>query len=373
MSEDTKTTSKVDAAEVLSIHDVAPPPVEADYVNPAEKTPRWLLGAHAYTLRFLAGIGFKIGNRSGLPTVSPTETIWLDTTLSKWKGKQTISANVWRPLDSLQPSSAEKRPAIINFHGGGFILGYGTDDSRWAESLVNNLGAVVFSVNYRLAPSYPFPTPVEDCVDAILQIFQLADRYNIDTERIILSGFSAGATLATSSWIVLQDPTRWDYELPTSVPKIAGIVLYYPPLDWTLDRPQKRKACARPDLTLPSGLTDLIDASYVHPPLPRRERTDIRLSPGLMSDELIDRLPPVHLCLCEYDMLLAEGKLFAERLENRGKTVSTRVVEDEKHAWDKPLPLSPKNTVSFEYDIAIAAIKSWFGEAQENLPAPEGV
>ncbi|KAI0538080.1 Alpha/Beta hydrolase protein [Xylaria digitata] len=360
-AKDTKGTTVVDAAEVASIHDIGPPPVEDDYVNPAHKSPRWLLGGHAFALRFVASLGFNLGNLSGPPALSPTETIWLDSTLSAWKGQKIISANVWIPPYSSRPAGAEKRPVVINFHGGGFILGQGTDDSRWADTLVNSLSAVVFSVNYRLAPGYPFPTPIEDCVDAIIQICQLADRYNIDTDRIILSGFSAGGNLAISSWITLADPMRWNYEMPEPRPKIAGLVLYYPPLDWTLDRHQKRMACKRPDLTLPSGLTDLIDASYLHPPIPRRERTDIRLSPGLMPDELVDRLPPVHLCLCEYDMLLAEGKLFAERLERRGNKVSVRVVEGEKHAWDKPLPLAPKESAAFEYDIAIGVMKSWLG------------
>ncbi|GAW20728.1 hypothetical protein ANO14919_102380 [Xylariales sp. No.14919] len=358
-TKDSKGTTEVDTAEVASIHDIGPPPVEDDYVNPAHKSPRWLLGAHAFAFRCLASFGFNLGNRSGPSVSSPTETIWLDSTLGEWKGKRTISANVWIPPASSQPPKAEKRPAVINFHGGGFILGSGTDDSRWANSLVNSLGAVVFSVNYRLAPGYPFPAPVEDCADAIIQICRLADRYNIDTNRILLSGFSAGGTLATSSWIVLADPTRWNYDIPEPLPKFAGLVLFYPPLDWTLDRHQKRMACERPDLTLPSGMTDLIDASYLHPPIPRRERTDIRLSPGLMPDELLDRLPPVHLCLCQYDMLLAEGRLFAERLEKHGNKVSLRVVEGEKHAWDKPPPLAPKESAAFEYDIAISAVKSW--------------
>ncbi|KAJ2970125.1 hypothetical protein NUW58_g9791 [Xylaria curta] len=163
-------------------------------------------------------------------------------------------------------------------------------------------------------------------------------------------------------WVVLQDPARWDYTMPASLPKIAGLVLFYPPLDWTLDRQQKRDACAQPDKTLPSSITDLIDASYLFPSLPRRARTDIRLSPGLMPDALLDKLPPVHMCLCEYDMLLAEDRLFAERLEKRGKSVTVRVVEGEKHAWDKPPPLAPKPSVAMEYDIAIGAVKSWFGE-----------
>ncbi|KAI1336020.1 Alpha/Beta hydrolase protein [Xylariaceae sp. FL0016] len=342
-----------------------PPPVDEDYVNPADKSPRWLLTAHAYVLRLGASLGFGLGNMTGPSAPSPTETILLDSTLGEWTGKEKISVNIWTPRD-LTASGTEKRPAIINFHGGGFILGQGTDDARWAAALTAELGAVVFSVNYRLAPSYPFPTPVEDCVDAIVQITQVADKYNIDLNKVYLSGFSAGGTLATSSWIVLQTSSQWGYSLPSPLPTIAGLVLFYPLLDWTVDRPTKRQASKRPENTLPSGLTDLIDASYLHPPRPRRERDDIRLSPGLMPDDILENLPPVHLCLCDHDMLLAEGQIFAERIEGLGKTVSVRVVEDEKHAWDKPLPLAPKDNVSVEYDKAIGAIKSWQADMSQS-------
>ncbi|KAI1498170.1 Alpha/Beta hydrolase protein [Biscogniauxia marginata] len=348
-----------EATDPVSLEEIGPPGVEADYVNPADKSPRWLLSAHAWTLRIGASLGFSLGNVSGPAVPSPTKTIWLNSTLGNWPGEGKFSADIWIPSGDAEPSGSQKRPAVINFHGGGFILGQGTDDARWADAVMAGLGAVVFSVNYRLAPSYPFPTPVEDSVDAIMQIYNVADEYNIDTDQIILSGFSAGGTIATSSWVVLQDPARWGYQLSLPAPKIAGLMLFYPLLDWTLDRPQKRNACQRPEMTLPSSLTDLIDASYMHPALPRRERDDIRLSPGLMPDEMIDQLPPVHLCLCEYDMLLAEGKLFAERIAGRGKPVSVRVVEGEKHAWDKPLPLAPKQSVAAEYEKAIEAIRTW--------------
>ncbi|CAJ2501875.1 Uu.00g047280.m01.CDS01 [Anthostomella pinea] len=351
----------VHVSSSIAMDEMEPAPVEADYVNPAERTPRWLLTAHAYALRLGATLGFHLGNSSGQHAPSPTETIWLDSTLGEYQGKEKISVNVWKPSrDDPAPAGSGKRTAVINLHGGGFILGKGTDDARWADSLTTGLGAVVFSVNYRLAPGYPFPKAVEDCVDSIIQICNLADKYNIDTSRIILSGFSAGGTLATSSWIVLQDPARWNYEIPSPIPHIAGLALYYPLLDWTVDRPQKRKASKAPDMTLPSGLTDLIDASYLHPPRPRRERDDIRLSPGLMPDEMIRLLPPVHLCLCEHDMLLAEGLIFAERIGDQGKPVTVRVVEGAKHAWDKPLPLSPKDTVAVEYKETIEILKSWF-------------
>lgn len=53
-----------------------------------------------------------------------------------------------------------KYPLLINFHGGGFTLGTATDDARWCGTVVEEVGAVVCSVNYRLAPEFPFPTAV---------------------------------------------------------------------------------------------------------------------------------------------------------------------------------------------------------------------
>lgn len=292
-----------------------------------------------------------------------------------------------------QPDPQSRRPAVINFHGGGFCLGQGTDDGRWAMAVMQALGAVVFSVEYRLAPTYPFPTPVEDCADAILQIWRRADEFWIDPDRIILSGFSAGGTLALASWTLLQDHKKFGYDvepalvssmeklsLPTgqhggpvpkatdaSVPQPVGLMLFYPLLDWTMSRPKKRLTCVKPELTLPRSLTDIFDASYIYPPDVLKAQLDNPLlSPGLMPDHLIDRLPPVQLCLCEYDMLLAEGQRFAERLRNRRKEVGVRVVSEAKHAWDKPLPFNPPDSLGVEYGEAVRAMANWLGEVRDD-------
>lgn len=312
------------------------------------------------------------------------------------------------PMDqipsSLHPQAdpRSRRPAVINFHGGGFVLGQGTDDGRWAMAVMQALGAVVFSVEYRLAPSYPFPTPVEDCADAILQISRRADEFWIDPDKIILSGFSAGGTLALASWVLLTDYKRWGYTVqpdpelteemskltvtaPDSgvdsddntntaayvdadkVPRPAGLMLFYPLLDWTMSRPRKRLTCCKPELTLPRSLTDIFDASYIYPPEELKAQLDNPLlSPGLMPDDLIDRLPPVQLCLCEYDMLLAEGRRFAERVQNRGKEVGYRVVKEAKHAWDKPLPFTPPESMGTEYAEAVRAMARWLGTEDGN-------
>jgi len=354
----TSTASSAAPSEATTPAGLSPAPSGADtpdYVNPLESSSRWYLTAKASAVRYAASVGFSISNRSDPPAPTFSREIWLDSTLSEWKGRQKIKVEVWVP----PRISVGPRAAVINFHGGGWILGQGTDDARWAGAVMGALDAVVFTVNYRLAPSYPFPTPVEDCVDAIFQIVARAGEFGIDADRVILAGFSAGATIALSSWIVMQEPHQWGYKLPAESPDIAGLVVFYPTLDITISRPEKRQTCMKPELTLSPGLTDLIDASYVYPPVPREQRTDPRLSPGLMPDELLKKMPPIHLCLCEYDMLLAEGIRFAKRLQHHDMPFSVRVVEGESHGWDKPPPMAPKESVNVEYGEATQAMARW--------------
>jgi acetyl esterase/lipase len=316
----------------------------------------------AQAIRAAARLGFSIANRTEPAAPVPTRTLSLHSTLSKYPGNDKIKVDVWTP----PRISVGPRPAIVNFHGGGWILGSGTDDARWAAACLTSLDAVVFSVNYRLAPSYPFPTPVEDCVDAIIQIADRAAEFGIDPNQVILSGFSAGATNAIGSWVAMQEPDRWNYNLPEARPDIAGLVLYYPGLDWTITRPEKRRTCAKPERTIPPALTDLIDASYVYPPIDRRACSDWRLSPGLMGDETLKKLPPIHMCLCEYDMLLREGVHFAQRLESNNKPLSLRIVKEERHAWDKPPPVwEMKESANVEYTEATQAIANWLGKIHD--------
>ncbi|EXK23659.1 hypothetical protein FOMG_19580 [Fusarium oxysporum f. sp. melonis 26406] len=338
------------------------------YANPLEFRPRWYLIARARAIRSAASLGFRIANRTDPPAPSPTRNIWLDASVSKaiscraHRAKSKIKAEVWMP-----PSPTfGTRAAIVNFHGGGWILGQGTDDARWAGAIMSDLDAVVFTVNYRLAPKWPFPAAIEDCVDAVLQIKHRAVEFGIDPDRIILSGFSSGATNALASWLILNDPDRWDYKLPIKPPKIAGITLFYPLLDWTIPRPEKRRTCVKPEFTLPKSLTDLIDACFIYPNIPREGRSDPRLSPGLMTDEMLMKLPPIHLVLCEYDMLLSEGLRFSNRLQAAGKQSTLRLVKGERHAWDRPPPVFPKESVAIEYQEATTTMRSWFAKKHKH-------
>ena len=335
-----------------------------EYVNPLEIGPRWMLTTRAVAIRTAASIGSSVFGW----LYQPTRVIWLDACalLANERGPLStakIQVDIWEPMADLvstELNKSRRRPAIINFHGGGFFLGLGTDDAWWTTLAAQELGAVVFSVGYRLAPANPFPVPVEDCADAILQITARADEFGIDPANVVLSGFSAGGNLCLSSWIILQQPTHWGYIIPNkiNVPTIAGMAIFYPVLDQTISRPQKRSTCSQPDMTLPPFLTNIIDASYIYPQLSTEQRADLRLSPGLMEDSMLKSVPMVHLCLCEHDMLTEEGKIFGERLRANGRLAEMRIVSGEKHAFDKPPPMTLKQSANIEYHAAITSLRA---------------
>jgi acetyl esterase/lipase len=130
-------------------------------------------------------------------------------------------------LDILQPTTLAvgKRPGVIMFHGGGWI-----ESSK--ETMMNSFclpylqqGFVVCNVEYRLAPVAPAPAAVNDALDAAAWFFKNAKKYNVDTNRIIVTGASAGGHLA-----LMVGMTPKEANLGPTV-KVAAIVNCYGPTD----------------------------------------------------------------------------------------------------------------------------------------------
>lgn len=266
-------------------------------------------------------------------------------------------------------AEGKKYPVVVNFHGGGFTLGEAMDDARWADIVVKETGAVVVGVEYRRAPEHPFPTAVEDGVDAVLWLAAHADELNLDVERIALSGFSSGGNMAFTVPLRMQEEMLPETEtsslasttastttLQKAINKgrtlvnvrkeisIVAVVAWYPPTDYTQTREQRRLTCARPDQQLPAVFTTLFDDSYLQPP--SLDRGNPYLSPGVAPDYMLAGLPDdIILFCCEWDMLLAEGERLRDRLANeQNKNVVYHCVPGVPHAWDKapnPLRVSP--------------------------------
>jgi acetyl esterase/lipase len=350
-------------------------------------------------------------------------------------------------------------PLVVNFHGGGFTLGSAGDDVRWCIAVAKHVGAVVVSVDYRLAPEYPFPTAVEDGADALLWLVERSEELKLDVTRIAVTGFSSGANMCFTVPLRLQEELLNEMadgedrrasviglERPgmakalsmgrvlllkktrtggteateatgassstaldvTSSPEeiemddavnedededeeevedarrkskdraarkrrrsfaermtssgipiaIKGVVAWYPPVDYTRTRAQRRETATRIDQQLPQMFTNLFDDSYLQPPT--MDMSNPYLSPGVAPRHMLAGLPDdIVIFACEWDMLVDEAKRFRTRLvDELGKQVSFHIVPGVPHGFDKaPNPIRQPPAIWPQYMQACEELK----------------
>ncbi len=114
------------------------------------------------------------------------------------------------------------RPAVLWFHGGGYVLGGYEDNADLLEGFVVDTGCVAYSVEYRLAPEHPFPAALDDAIAAIDYVTFNSAQLGVDMSRIALAGGSAGGGLAACAALRCRD---------RGGPRIGLQVLMYPLLD----------------------------------------------------------------------------------------------------------------------------------------------
>jgi len=96
-------------------------------------------------------------------------------------------------------------PGVYWIHGGGYLLGDVSINDPWCSEMAQRLNVVVASVEYRLAPEFPYPIPLEDCYAGLTWFFGQASELGIDTNRIAIAGDSAGAGLTAGLAILARD------------------------------------------------------------------------------------------------------------------------------------------------------------------------
>jgi len=151
------------------------------------------------------------------PPAPPTKTRYEDHVVPGPDGDPDITLRMYRA-----PGTTGPAPALYWIHGGGYIFGSALDPdvrlSRWAEQL----GCVVVSVEYRLAPEHPYPAPLEDCYAGLRWTYGQAATLGIDPQHIAIGGASAGGGLAAGLALLARDRG----EVP-----IAFQLLIYPMID----------------------------------------------------------------------------------------------------------------------------------------------
>jgi acetyl esterase len=199
------------------------------------------------------------------------------------------------------------RPALVFFHGGGFVFGNLDTHDAVCRALAKESGAVVVAVDYRLAPEHKFPAAVDDSYAATVWIAANAERLGIDAQRIAVGGDSAGGNLATVVAMRCRD---------AGGPTLAAQVLLYPVTDVsTFDTGSHRELGEGYFLTRASmeWFTGHYLASTDHK---RHPEASPLLAPNLSG------LPPALVITAEFDPLRDEGEAYAKRLQQAGVPVT---------------------------------------------------
>ncbi|MFG1926311.1 alpha/beta hydrolase [Cryptosporangium sp. NPDC048952] len=200
-----------------------------------------------------------------------------------------------------RPSTAGPVPTVVFFHGGGFVLGdidTHDDHARW---ICREVGAVVLSVGYRLAPESRWPEPVDDALSAVRWAAEHVDSLGGDATRIAVAGDSAGGNLAA---VVAQDARD------AGGPAIAAQLLLYPATDFVEEWPSMAENAEGYFLTA----SDMawFSANYFPPTV---DPADPRLSP---LRGRLEGLPPAVVVTAEFDPLRDAGEAYAAALSAAG-------------------------------------------------------
>ncbi|MDZ7674803.1 MAG: alpha/beta hydrolase [Acidimicrobiales bacterium] len=215
------------------------------------------------------------------------------------------------------PRGDGPHPALLWIHGGGFVMGTAAQDDRTCRGIAEELGAVVASVEYRLAPEHPFPTPLHDCHDALEW---LASRDDVDTTRVAIGGASAGGGLAAGLALLARERD--------AVSPVAQI-LVYPMLD---DRTATDPGFDDTEVRLWDNKANRFGwAAYLGQP-PGSASVPPPAAPARNED--LSGLPPAWIGVGTLDLFHDEDVAYAERLRTAGVECELHVVEGAFHGFD---------------------------------------
>jgi acetyl esterase len=219
-------------------------------------------------------------------------------------------------LKVFTPGGPGPFPLLVFLHGGGWVIGSPATHARLCAELAAGAGAVVASVDYRLAPEHPAPAALDDCVAAIRWAVAHAGDLGADGERFAVGGDSAGANLTAAAMLRLRNEGgpqarlqlllygayTIDNDLPSVLANGEGKILTRQAMEWF----------------------------YGHYLSGGASRTDPYVAP-IHGD--LRGLPPARLIVGTLDPLLDDSRLFAQALKEAGVAATLSVYDGQPHVF----------------------------------------
>ncbi|GAA1405034.1 esterase [Glutamicibacter uratoxydans] len=254
------------------------------------------------------------------PPYAPGEGIVQETISAEYQGTQ-VQLLVIRP----EARSQDAAPAVLWFHGGGFVLGDASESLPFLEQVVLATGAVGISVQYQLSPEANYPVAVNQGAAAARWVAEHHDQLGIDPQRIALGGQSAGGAYAAGLALKLRDEQG---------PAICQLVLDVPVTD---DAVATESVLAYTDT--PMWDTDNARRSW-HAYLAGAQ-ADQYAAPARAAD--LSGMPPTFIAVNQFDPLRDEGLEFARRLAQANVPTEAHLYAGTFHA---SAALAPQAEVS---------------------------
>jgi acetyl esterase len=247
-----------------------------------------------------------------------------------------ISGRIYRPSKASRPI-----PTLIYLHGGGWVMGSIATHDPFCRLLSEAAEVAVLSVEYRLAPEYPFPAGLEDAFESVAWAQQHFEQWNGDPGRFVLGGDSAGANLAAVA--------ANEMHAKMDMPKLAALLLLYPVTD-------------HPGSNHPSYTENAtgygLEAETMHWLWEQYAPTIVPGNPLVspLQSQHVPPLPPTLITTAEYDALRDEGIAYVEKLKAANVKVTHLHSPDMNHNF----PVHPGTVARFpQSQAALAEIAGW--------------
>lgn len=235
----------------------------------------------------------------------------------------------------------ELLPACLFFHGGGFLFGTVYRQERMCQGYVKNVGCIMVSVEYRLAPKWKYPAPIEDSYAALEWVYRHGKEIGADSSRLALCGLSAGGTITAAVAMLARD--RKGPPLRLQMP-------LYAELDYRMEYPSCREITSYKVWCYANNRTSW--DRYLNP----EKEVDYIASPGLCQD--LAGLPPLFSYIGQLDPGRDENIDFWSRMMQAGVDVEYHVFPGCYHCFElgSPNAAYSKNA----YELSYAALRRAF-------------
>ena len=219
----------------------------------------------------------------------------------------------------IEPKSEDTiLPCLVFFHGGGFMIKASGAHYKLAKEYAKKLPCKVVYVDYRLAPKYPFPVPVEDCFATYEWVWNNTEMLGIHNDKIMVAGDSAGGNLATAVTLMARDR---GLQMPDA------LMLIYPVTDRRMVTQSMKNYTDTP--MWDANLSKMMWDAY----LGEQQPEHIEYASPIEADSF-HRFPPTYIEVAEYDALHDEGVLLCERLRSEGIAVELHEVKKACHGFE---------------------------------------